>query len=179
MASNDLDRIRRARKGDKEAFTSLILENEGMLARVAMSILKDPEDSADAVQEAVFAAWRGLDSLHAPRYFRTWLTQILIRQCYALLHQREKHAHGALDNALDAEGPQSDRDTILDVRAALRALGEDDQVVLGFFYGDGLSAREIGKVLHLSESAVKQRLHRARRRFATAYTEQEGLCYDK
>ncbi|NBK78365.1 sigma-70 family RNA polymerase sigma factor [bacterium D16-76] len=179
MADHSLELIRKAKKGDKEAFTALILENESMLGRVAMSILKNPEDSADAVQETVFAAWRGLGGLRAARYFKTWLTQILIRQCYALLHQRQKHGHEDLDDALDAARPAADRDALLDVRAALRELGEDDQVVLGFFYGDGLSAREIAQVLHLSETAVKQRLHRARRRFAVIYTEQEGLCYDK
>ncbi len=179
MADHSLELIRRAKKGDKDAFTDLILENEKMLGRVAMSILKDPDDGADAVQEAVLAAWLGLGSLRAPRYFKTWLTQILINQCFALLRQREKHNHGGLDSALDEALPGSDPDTVLDVRAALQALGEDDQVVLGFFYGDGLSAREIGRVLHLSEAAVKQRLHRARRRVAPAYSEQEGLCYDK
>lgn len=179
MADHSLELIRKAKKGDKEAFTALILQNESMLGRVAMSILKNPEDSADAVQETVFAAWRGLGGLRAAQYFKTWLTQILIRQCYALLHQRQKHGHEDLDDALDAARPAADRDALLDVRAALRELGEDDQVVLGFFYGDGLSAREIAQVLHLSETAVKQRLHRARRRFAVIYTEQEGLCYDK
>lgn len=179
MAEYSNDLIRRAKKGDKDAFTALIMENENMLARVAMSILKDPEDGADAVQEAVFAAWVNIDSLRAPRYFKTWLTRILINQCYSLLRQREKHAHAGLEEDLDALSAHCDRDAVLDVRAALQALGEDDQVVLGFFYGDGLSAREIGRVLHLSEAAVKQRLHRARRRFQAVYTEQEGLCYDK
>jgi len=179
MADHSLELIRRAKKGDKDAFADLIMENQNMLGRVAMSILKDPDDGADAVQEAVLAAWLGIGSLRAPRYFKTWVTQILINQCFSLLRQREKHTHSQLDSALDEALPGSDPDTVLDVRAAVQALGEDDQVVLGFFYGDGLSAREIGRVLHLSEAAVRQRLHRARRRFATAYSEQEGLCYDK
>ena len=44
--------VRKSQKGDREAFTQLLLECEQMLSRVAMAILQDPEDAADAVQDA-------------------------------------------------------------------------------------------------------------------------------
>ena len=73
--------VRRARNGDTEAFTQLILRNEEMLSRVALSLLHNMEDAADAVQDAILAAWQALPSLREPRYFRTWLVRILIRCC--------------------------------------------------------------------------------------------------
>ena len=69
--------VRRARNGDTEAFTQLILRNEEMLSRVALSLLHNMEDAADAVQDAILAAWQALPSLREPRYFRTWLVRIL------------------------------------------------------------------------------------------------------
>ena len=58
------------KKGDREAFTQLLLECEQMLSRVAMAILQDPEDAADAVQDAVLAAWESLGQLRQPPIFQ-------------------------------------------------------------------------------------------------------------
>ena len=60
--------VRKSQKGDREAFTQLLLECEQMLSRVAMAILQDPEDAADAVQDAVLAAWESLGQLRQPLY---------------------------------------------------------------------------------------------------------------
>lgn len=180
MAEENPEKLaRRAREGDKEAFTALILQNEKMLSRVALSILHDPEDGADAVQEAIFAAWQHIGRLRKPGYFKTWLTRILIRQCYNLLDIRQKHAHSELEAALDGAEEPGGWDTSLDVRAALTELGENDRLVLGLYYSDGLSVRDIAKLLRLSEAAVKQRLHRSRKKFQAVYQEQEGLCHEK
>lgn len=179
MTGTDSDElVRRARRGDREAFSDLILQNEGMLSRVAMSILKDPEDGADAVQEAVFAAWRRLPQLRFAGHFKTWLTKILIRSCYSLLEQREKHSHGELEAALDKAEEQGDLAAAMDLRTALSKLGENDRLILSLYYCDGFSVREIAGLLKLSESAVKQRIHRGRTRLRTIYGEQEGICHE-
>lgn len=54
--------VRQARKGDPQAFTQLILQHEQILSRVSLSILKDPDDAADAVQDAILAAWQEMGS---------------------------------------------------------------------------------------------------------------------
>lgn len=168
---------RQAKRGDTEAFSQLVLQNEALLARTAMTIVRDADDAADAVQEAILSAWQNVEKLRQPKYFRTWLTRILIRECYTLCEERDKHRHGELAAALDA-AEEPDRDAALDVRAALEELGENDRLLLGMYYADGLSVREIAKILELSESAVKQRLHRGRRHFRSAYTEQEEICHE-
>lgn len=178
MEQNVEQLVRKAKKGDPQAFTALVLQNEHMLARTAMTILKNADDAADAVQEAVLEAWRKLEGLRQTRYFRTWLVRILIHKCYDLCEERDKHKHSVLESALSA-AEEDDRDAALDVRSALDGLGEDDRMLLGLFYFDGLSVREIAKALHLSEAAVKQRLHRSRRRFQTNYLQQEELCHEE
>ena len=58
--------VKLARAGDREAFTQLVLSQERMLSRVAMGILKNPDDAADAVQDAVLEAWQGMEKCGSP-----------------------------------------------------------------------------------------------------------------
>ena len=117
--------VRKSQKGDREAFTQLLLECEQMLSRVAMAILRDPEDAADAVQDAVLAAWESLGQLRQPRYFKTWLVRILRNKCYRIGALRNKHSHTQLEEALRGE-ESPDWDRMLDVNAALGSLAGQD-----------------------------------------------------
>jgi len=170
---------RQARAGDREAFTSLVLQNEAVLSRTAMSLLGNPDDAADAVQEAIFEAWKNLAKLRRPQYFRTWLTRILIRKCYGQIEQRDKHRHSGLEEELDSAG-ELDLTEALDVHAALNRMGKEDKLILGLYYHDGFSVAEIAKLLHLSRAAAKQRLYRSRQKFQAIYTEQEkeGISHE-
>lgn len=62
MDNGELRLVKLARKGDREAFTQLVVANERMLSRVAMATLKNPDDAADAVQDTVLQAWESLGS---------------------------------------------------------------------------------------------------------------------
>ncbi len=170
--------VQQAKDGDREAFTSLLLQNEAVLSRAAMSVLRDPDDAADAVQETVFAAWKHLGKLRQPRYFRTWLIRILFRECYRILDQRNKHSHNSLEDALDGLWEQ-DRDSALDVRAALDELSREDRLILALFYRDGMSLKEIAKALGIGQAAARQRLHRGRERFRAIYSNREGSETDE
>lgn len=170
--------VKRACTGDSQAFTQLILDREQMLSRVAMAMLKNAEDAADAVQEAVLDAWQGLPRLREPSYFNTWLVKILIRSCYRISADRTKRAHSQLEEFLAAQEPL-DWDQSLDIRATLEQLKPEDCLLLGLFYYDGLSVREIAQAMELSEDCVKQRLHRSRKRFRLIFLEKEAFPHDR
>ena len=178
MDNGELRLVKLARKGDREAFTQLVVANERMLSRVAMATLKNPDDAADAVQDTVLQAWESLGQLRQARYFKTWVVRILLNKCYRISAQRSLYAHSQLEETLLA-GEQPDWDQSLDVASALQAMGEQDRLLLGLFYFDRLSTREIAQALGLSESCVRQRLHRSRKRFQAIYTEKEELCHEK
>lgn len=179
MDNGELRLVKLARKGDREAFTQLVVANERMLSRVAMATLKNPDDAADAVQDTVLQAWESLGQLRQARYFKTWVVRILLNKCYRISAQRSLYAHSQLEETLLA-GEQPDWDqSFLDVASALQAMGEQDRLLLGLFYFDRLSTREIAQALGLSESCVRQRLHRGRKRFQAIYTEKEELCHEK
>ena len=69
--------VRRAQRGDKDAFVALMEQYKAALYRAARAILHSDEDAADAIQETVLEAWRSLPKLEAPRYCKTWLTRVL------------------------------------------------------------------------------------------------------
>ena len=178
MDNGELRLVKLARKGDREAFTQLVVANERMLSRVAMATLKNPDDAADAVQDTVLQAWESLGQLRQARYFKTWVVRILLNKCYRISAQRSLYAHSQLEETLLA-GEQPDWDQSLDVASALQAMGEQDRLLLGLFYFDRLSTREIAQALGLSQSCVRQRLHRRRKRFQPIYTEKEELSHEK
>lgn len=158
--------VKRARSGDKEAFVQLTEESKLSLLAAARAILKDEEDVADAMQETVLTAFQKLCTLREEKYFKTWLIRILINHCYTILRRRKTVP---LSDFLPEESKENNWDDILDVRTALEETSAGDRLVLTLFYVEDMSQREIGRVLGISENAVKQRLARGRSHFKSIY----------
>src|SRR5262252_4243763 len=74
--------VERAQQGDAAAFTALAEAAVGRLERTARLILRDEERAADAVQDALVAAWLDIRALRDPERFEAWLGRVLIRSCY-------------------------------------------------------------------------------------------------
>ena len=77
--------VRRAKKKDDQAFIELIDRCKGDLYKVARSYLNNEEDIADAIQETVIDCYEKIGSLREAKYFKTWLTRILINNCNDIL----------------------------------------------------------------------------------------------
>lgn len=162
--------VKKAQSGDKDAFLVLMEENKLALSRAAMAILHNEEDVADAVAETVYKAFYKLKDLRQPKYFKTWMTRILIRNCYDLLHSR----NGLVSEDLAPEtGYEEERETSLDVRASMAELGENDRLVLTLYYLNDIAVKDIAKLLSISESAVKARLVHGRKKFRQVYEHRE------
>ena len=73
-----------------EWFNEQVKENESAMYRLAMSMLGNTEDAADAAQEAILIAYQKLPSLRKRESFRPWLMRILTNECYAILRGRKK-----------------------------------------------------------------------------------------
>ena len=74
---------------NKDQFTKEVLNVERSLYHTARAILADDEDCADAMQNAILHAFEKLHTLRSEAYFKTWLTRILINECYQII--RSKH----------------------------------------------------------------------------------------
>lgn len=140
---------------DKQTFTTLVLESEDTLYRVAWSILRNSADAEDAVQEAVLRAWEKLNSLRQPQYFRTWLTRILIRECYRL--RRAGSLIIPLEELPETAAPDSG-----EIWRSLQTLPEALRLPVVLHYVEGYNVAETGAILRLPAGTVKSRLSRAR-----------------
>lgn len=144
---------------ERQWFTDQVLACQTGMYRLAMSLLRNPEDAADAAQEAILIAYEKLPDLRSRDRFRPWLMRILVHQCYAILRRRtcSQEVEQTADNPADQwEDNQS-------LWQAVNALNEGLRSVVVLFYYEDFSVRETAAVLGITEANVKTRLSRARK----------------
>ena len=144
---------------DKEAFASVVLSSTDSLYRISKSILKYDADCEDAVQEAIATGFGKLGTLRQEAYARTWLTKILIHECYSLLKRREKSA----PMLTEPEEEAYDSSAYSDLYLALSALKREYRLTIVLYYLEGYSIEEIGRIMRVPTGTVKSRLSRGRR----------------
>lgn len=145
---------------NKDQFTAQILEAESSLYHIAKSILRDDEDCADAMQNAVLHAYEKLHTLRNEKYFKTWLTRILINECYHILRSR-KISVPYEDYFETLE--QAQKEDYSEVYEAVMELEDIYRIPLVLFYVEGFSIKDVCQILKLSQSTVKMRLYRSRK----------------
>ena len=133
--------------------------------------IANEEDAADAIGDTVLTAFTKLCTLREPKYFKTWLTRVLLCNCYSILRLRRGLA--PLEE-LPETGESFDRDLALDVGETLSSLAENDRLVLTLYYLDDLPVKEIARMLGVKENTVKTRLLRGRERFKKVHCQKEG-----
>ncbi len=159
--------VRQAKERDADAFTSLMdMQMQGMY-KIAWSILRNDEDVADVIQETILTCWDKLATLKVNRYFKTWMTRILINNCYAVLKQNRKIAY--VDEI--PEISTDFEDYHVEWKEALSTLNENYRVVIVLFYSQGLQTKEIAKILNIPDTTVRTRLARARAQLEKYYKE--------
>lgn len=155
------DLVRRAQKGDTEAFAKLYEEIYQDLYKFALYALGSVEDAEDAVSEAVMDGFAEIKSLRSEEAFRGWMFRILSAKC----RQKRKgylNRTGELSDILSAE--EKDLPEMLDVRRAFSLLEWEDRMILALHLFGGYRTREIGQLLHMKHSTVRSRERRALKR---------------
>ena len=145
----------------KEQLGQIIIRSEDMLYHVAKTLLYNDADCADAIQEAIVKAFANLHTLRQDSYVKTWLVRILINECYAVM-RREKRVV-SLEDYQPQEQAAEPKD-YSDLYEALGQLSKESRLCVTLYYLEGYSVKETAELLGLSESAVKNRLSRARAR---------------
>jgi RNA polymerase sigma factor (sigma-70 family) len=134
-----------------------------------------PSDAQDAVADVFLTAWRRLDDVPEDDAARVWLyatarrviaNQRRSNRRRSALHQRLAHEPATLP---DEPSPDVDERSL--VHEALRRLSPRDREVLLLAEWEGLAPAEIAKVVGCLTVTARGRLHRARRRFRTAFEE--------
>jgi RNA polymerase sigma-70 factor, ECF subfamily len=165
--------VNRARQGDKEAFTSIVLAMGGRLYSVAYGILRDTNRAEDAVQQALLNAWRQIPRLRDDSRLEAWLFRLVINASYTELRHTRRWQPGLHlvtepetgSEAGDAQVRVAERD---ELERAFRGLSGEHRAVLVLHHYVGFSVSEIGEAIGISPGTVRSRLHYARQRMRAA-----------
>lgn len=159
------DLIDRAKRGDKEAFTALVLQLGDRLYSIAYRILRDAGRAEDAVQQTLLIAWRELPTLRDDSRLEAWLYRLLVRACYAEIRHTKRWQPGLRLVTVDVASVDDTQVSVArsdELERAFRRLSGEQRAVLVLHHYLGLSGAEIGEALGLSPGTVRSRLHYAR-----------------
>lgn len=168
--------VERFLAGDATAFDVIYSRYREKVYVLAKGILLDPDDAADAVQEAFTLIFRNLPRFHRRSKLSTWIFRIAVNasiQRGRRLKHRARHAPLKEAVGRPFETPEASTDSDLISRAMAR-LRPEDRAILSLFYWEDLSLVEIAETLGCGANAAKTRLYRARERFREQYEQLGG-----
>jgi RNA polymerase sigma-70 factor (ECF subfamily) len=162
--------LRRHVSGDADAFGLLFRRHKDRLWAVALRIACDPDDAADALQEAMISAFRRAGSFRGESEVTTWLHRIVVNASLDLLRRRSARSVGWSGDPDDLPVPEARQgvdsaasaDSRLDIDAALRTLPPPQRAALVLVDMLGYSVADASVILDVSEGTVKSRCARGR-----------------
>ena len=170
--------VLQAQQGSDEAFTKLVDAYQKHVYNLCYRMLGEPESAEDASQETFLRAFQHLHRYDRKRPFATWLLSIAAHYCIDLLRRR-KFSISSIDEdedgngfeLPDADAPNPESEVVHNeqreqMQGLLKRLDSVDRAAIVLRYWNDCSEAEIADALNLTVSAVKSRLHRARRELA-------------
>jgi RNA polymerase sigma-70 factor, ECF subfamily len=177
--------VRAAQRGDQDAFEQLVRAYDQSVLRLAMNLLRSPEDARDVYQEAFLRVFRNLHSFRFDCSFHTWLYRIVTNICLDQLRKRKvrkeepavvETSEGAIDRTEGFEEVSAvanpERVTWnlqlgQRIEDAMEELTPRERMVFELRHYQGLRLRNIGEILGTSEEAAKNCFFRATQKMRT------------
>lgn len=178
--------IRAAQAGDQDAFAQLVRAYDQSVLRLALNLLRSPEDARDVYQEAFLRVYRNLQNFRFDCSFHTWLYRIVTNLCLDQMRKRKVRKEEPTVIATP-DGPVDRVDTVAEQRAdtdperrlysgqvrrrvkeVLGGLTPRERMVFELRHYQGLRLRKIGEILGTSEEAAKNCLFRANQKMRSA-----------
>jgi RNA polymerase sigma-70 factor (ECF subfamily) len=173
--------VLQAQRGNDEAFTQLVELYQTPVYNLCYRMLGEPGLAEDAAQETFLRAYRNISRYDPKRPFPTWLLSIAAHYCIDQLRRRRLRFISTDDDQTefelpDTEAPDPEKETIRGeererLRDLLRSLDTIDRAAIVLRYWHDFSEAEIAQSLNLTVSAVKSRLHRARKELGHLWQE--------
>ena len=178
--------IRKAASGDQDAITELYELTYSSVYKTVKSMIADEDTVLDIVQDSFIKGFQSLDQLDTPENFRAWMKRIATNKAKDYLKKKKPILFTDMANE---DGEEIDfRDDCLDhcpeevldrketarlMQEILSTLSEDQRLVIGMFYYEEMSVREIADTLGCSENTVKSRLNYGRKKVEVKVKELE------
>ncbi|MEO5887992.1 MAG: sigma-70 family RNA polymerase sigma factor [Anaerolineales bacterium] len=182
--NDEITWVIQAQQGSDEAFTRLVEEHQTHVYNLCYRMLGEPEAAEDAAQESFLRAYQNLQRYDRNRPFATWLLSIAAHYCIDRLRRRklsmfsldEENDDGVTFEIADPASPNPEAESVKReerdrLHILLKDLDATDRAAIILRYWNDYSEIEIAQSLNLTVSAVKSRLHRARRALAGMWQE--------
>ena len=167
---SDDELIVRHRDGDQGAFGVLVARHRDRAWAVALRTLGDPNDAADAVQEAFVKAYRTVGAFRGDALFTTWLHRIVVNACLDAMRRSRARPTSPLDegaaSVADPSDPIGRTELGHDVVAALTRISPDQRAAIVLVDVEGYSVDEAAALLDVPAGTIKSRCHRGRAQLA-------------
>ncbi|MEL4455686.1 RNA polymerase sigma factor [Lutimonas vermicola] len=163
-------------QGDTNAFAYLINKYKDMAYTIAIKIVKSHEDAEEVAQDSFLKAYEKLDSFKGNSKFSTWLYTIVYRNSITKIRKKKVATSDIDDYVMDNYSEGSDFPQIEAikngeqqkyVREAINRLPEKDAILITLFYMNESSIEEIEQITNLTQTNIKVKLFRARKKLNT------------
>lgn len=150
----------------------ILLEQYDKYYRLAMSYVHNDADAYDIVQNGVYKALRGSDTLKNPAYAQTWVYRIMLNECFRMLGQPQ---HCSYEYIQEDSGKElfsiEDSGSDIDLQRAIDTLPEQDKAVVILRFFEEMKLEEIADILEENVSTIKSRLYRSLKKLRCALGE--------
>jgi len=172
--------VERCKNGDEAAWAELVGATHREVYSLCLRILRDPDDAAEATQDAYLKAWRALGAFRGDAMFTTWMYRVAANSAISKQRKRKRkreHEVGTDDDVMSqlpstasTEGLAGARIELEAVESALQLLPEHYRAALVLRDVYGMSMDEVAKQLKITETAAKVRVHRGRKKLKELVT---------
>ncbi len=150
----DVVTVKRATKGDIEAFGSLIKDVQDQAYKIAFCYLNNSHDAMDCVCRGIEKAFLKIKQLRKPEYFKTWFIRIVINECKLELKRKNRFTEEFQDNKIIGITPD------IDLRMMIDTLPPTEKTIVYMKFYGGYTLDEIAEIISLPPGTIRSKLYR-------------------
>jgi len=168
--NEDIYYINKVKNGEINYYAHLVDKYKDRVFSIALKVLRNREDAEEMAQETFVKAYKSIQSFRGDSKFSTWLFRITYNNSISEVRKKKYKTTPLDDERYDGETEEISLDGPVGelraeyVKAALDKLDHEDYTLIFLYYFDDQSVEELIRVTGLSESNVKVKLHRARKK---------------
>lgn len=177
--------LKRARQNDKNAWESLVRENERMVYHIAYRMMQNEEDAKDISQEIFIKVYRNLSKFDESAAFSTWLYRIAVNTCIDALRKKKGNQIVSLQEQTQEEHQDTPEQNYLQkeeqiqIMQTIETLSPEHRAMILMRDMEDMTYGEIAECLSLSLGTVKSRIARAREQFKKEFLAKKELLANK